>query len=441
MRVMKTRIAFFVFFFVLCSASCAFASDWESFGKDSRHTATTDVNFDSPRLKNTWTFTPSQHVWEYEKTSYQKGMNVWSTSCATLEIDGKKIIYVGFYDHNLYAIDASSGEYIWRHTTGGAMDASPCAKTINGQAMVFTGSGDRTVYAIDGKTGNKIWGYEIEAWDYTTSTAIPSSPILEKIDGKDTLFIGFWINNFSPFKNIQKGELFSFDALTGKLNWRAKLTTLPLGSPAFTHINNEPALFVTSQDGNLYSIDAKTGKTNWNFTSDSSVHSSPTILEVKGEKYVAFGTRLGNIYALNAASGDIFWKFKTGHAVDSTCAFSSIENRPVLFIGSHDRNLYAINATNGKKIWAFQTDNFITSSPAIGAINGKPTIFIASLDDNVYAIDALSGDKVWSHKTGKLIWEYTTRGDTLWSSPLLVKTTQGPLLIFGSYDGTMYAFK
>jgi outer membrane protein assembly factor BamB len=435
-----TKIISILIFSTFLYSSSLLADDWTTFGKDSKHTSSTSVNFNSPDLKNTWTFEPSQHIWNYEKTSYQKGMNVWSTSCATLEIDNKIIIYAGFYNHNLYAIDAETGEYIWRYATGGKLNSSPCAKEVGDRAMVFIGSSDRIVYAIDGKSGKKIWSYETEKWNYTASNGNPSSPIIEEIDGKNTLFICFWNNNFSPFKNIQKGEVFSFDAVTGELIWRIKLSDQPLNSPSFTYIDNKPMIFITSYDGNLYSVDAKTGLKLWNFTSDAAMHSSPTIIKLKEKDYVVFGTRFGNIYALDAVSGSVLWKFKTGHAVDSTCAFSVIEDRSIVFVGSHDRNLYAIDASDGKKIWSFQTENFITSSPAIGSTNNKPTIFVSSLDDYLYAIDVESGQKVWQYKTGPLIWEYATRGDTLWSSPVLLDTKNSPLLIFGSYDGKLYAF-
>lgn len=418
----------------------AFAEDWQTFGKDSEHTGYIDINFKSCEFKNVWKFTPSQHTWSYEKTSYEKGMNVWSSSCATLDIDGKKIIYAGFYDRNLYAIDSETGEYIWRYPTGGALNSSPCAKEVKGIPMVFIGSGDRVVYGIDGKTGKKIWSHETEKWDYTTSRSMPSSPIIENINGEDFLYIAIWNNNFDLFKNVQKGELFCFDAYQGNLVWRKTLTALPLNSPAFTYVNNKPVLFVTSHDGNLYCVDAKNGEKIWNFISDSSIHSSASTINVNSKEYVVFGTRFGNIYALDVNSARIFWKFKTGHAVDSTPGFALVEDKPFIFIGSHDRNVYAIDGSSGQKLWSFETQNFIVASPAIANIENKRVIFISSLDDNLYCLDAESGRKLWQYKTGKLIWEYTTRGDTLWSSPLIVDIKNRPLLIFGSYDGTMYAF-
>lgn len=432
----KTFLALLFFF-----ASPLFADDWETFGKDSRHTGYIDSNFKSQELKNIWKFTPTQHTWVYEKTSYEKGMNVWSSSYATLDIEDKKIIYAGFYDHNLYAIDSETGEYIWRYTTGGTLNSSPLAKEINGAPFVFIASSDRAVYAIDARAGKKIWSYETETWDYTASKSIPSSPVVEKIGDKYFLFICIWNNNFAPFKNIQKGELFSFDALSGKLIWRKKITSLPLNSPAIAFIGNKPVIFTTSHDGNLYSIDALNGDILWNFISDSSIRSSPVIVKIKDKDYVIFGTRFGNIYAIDAESSAIFWKAKTGHAIDSTGASAVVENKPFVFIGSHDRNIYAIDCSDGKKAWSFQTQNFIVASPALANITGRKAVFINSLDDNIYCLDAVSGKELWRYKTGGLIWEYATRGDTLWSSPMIIDNKKGPILIFGSYDGTMYAFR
>jgi outer membrane protein assembly factor BamB len=425
---------------VLTAALALAAEEWQGFGADNQHSGVSEVDFASEDLKRIWEFVPSQHIWSYEKTSYEKGTSVWSSSLAALDVDGKKIIFAGFYDHNLYAINAQDGEILWRYTTGGTLAAAPTAKIINATPMVFIGSGDRIVYALDAKTGKKIWSYETEKWDYTTAEGIPSAGIIEKINGKELLFISFWNNNYRLFGNLQKGEIFAFNAADGNLLWRKKLTRVPLNSPALTLIDKRPVIFVTAHNGCLFCLDAKSGQTLWSFISDSAVRSSPTIIKVREKEYVVFGTRLGNIYALATEKPQIFWKFKTGHAVDATSAFALVNGRPLLFVGSHDRNLYCLDAATGKKVWAFSTDNFIIASCAIGSIKGKKVVFASSLDDNLYCLDAQSGNFIWKYKTGKLIWKYATRGDTIWSSPALIYAHSRPQLIFASYNGTLYAF-
>jgi len=51
------------------------------------------------------------------------------------------ILYVGSYDHNLYAINAENGKFLWKYATEG----------------VFVGSADRALYAINADTGRIFW--------------------------------------------------------------------------------------------------------------------------------------------------------------------------------------------------------------------------------------------------------------------------------------------
>src|SRR5207253_852417 len=65
------------------------------------------------------------------------------------------IVYVGSWDHNLYALDASTGVKLWKLTTGNRIDSSPAV--ANG--VVYVGSDDHSLYAIDASTGAKLWSF------------------------------------------------------------------------------------------------------------------------------------------------------------------------------------------------------------------------------------------------------------------------------------------
>jgi outer membrane protein assembly factor BamB len=54
------------------------------------------------------------------------------------------VVYVGSDDHNVYALNASTGALLWQYTTGGAVESSPAV--ANG--VVYTGSDDGSVYAF-----------------------------------------------------------------------------------------------------------------------------------------------------------------------------------------------------------------------------------------------------------------------------------------------------
>ena len=55
------------------------------------------------------------------------------------------VVYVGSYDHNLYAFNASSGALLWTYTTGSDIVYSSPA-VVNG--MIYIGSWDFKLYAF-----------------------------------------------------------------------------------------------------------------------------------------------------------------------------------------------------------------------------------------------------------------------------------------------------
>jgi outer membrane protein assembly factor BamB len=75
------------------------------------------------------------------------------------------MVYVGSYDHKIYALNASNGNPLWNYTTGGAVASSPAVAG----GVVFVGSYDGNVYALNASNGNLIWNYR-------TSDMVVSSP-------------------------------------------------------------------------------------------------------------------------------------------------------------------------------------------------------------------------------------------------------------------------
>ena len=61
------------------------------------------------------------------------------------------VVYVGSDDHNVYALNATTGAKLWNYTTGGYVLSSPAV--VNG--VVYVGSDDDNVYALNATTGAK----------------------------------------------------------------------------------------------------------------------------------------------------------------------------------------------------------------------------------------------------------------------------------------------
>lgn len=112
-----------------------------------------------------------------QKWAFQTGGAVYSSPA----IGEDDTIYVGSYDHKLYALDGSTGNKKWAFETGNSIWSSPA---IGVDGTVYIGSTDYKVYAVDGVTGT-------EKWQYTTGDWVASSPA---IGADDTVYIGGYDN-------------------------------------------------------------------------------------------------------------------------------------------------------------------------------------------------------------------------------------------------------
>jgi hypothetical protein len=84
---------------------------------------------------------PGTVLWEFETGS-------WVQSSPAIGSDGT--VYVGSWDHKLYAINGKSGVKLWEFKTGSYVFSSPA---IGSDGTVYVGSNDKKLYAI--KTDSK----------------------------------------------------------------------------------------------------------------------------------------------------------------------------------------------------------------------------------------------------------------------------------------------
>ena len=68
------------------------------------------------------------------------------------------VMYVGCDDHNIYAIDESTGRMIWHKELGDKIKSSPAV----GEDHLLIGCEDKKLYKLDRKTGNIIWTFTAE---------------------------------------------------------------------------------------------------------------------------------------------------------------------------------------------------------------------------------------------------------------------------------------
>jgi outer membrane protein assembly factor BamB len=162
----------------------------------------------------------------------QSGRQRWQTftpgyvtSSPALGSDGT--VYVGSFDHKLYALDPDTGQPRWSFTTDAHIYSSPAlADGPDGRtSAIYIASADGLVYALD-PSGRLLWRYD-------TADPIRSSPVLGRKPrgGGRILYVG-----------SSNGKLYALDAATGKRRWSFDTTPRNPALRDRNDLNGSPAL-------------------------------------------------------------------------------------------------------------------------------------------------------------------------------------------------------
>jgi outer membrane protein assembly factor BamB len=371
------------------------SGEWSMFRRDLAHTGNADTNGALPGGTLAWTFAT--------------GGPVHSSPAV---VDGT--VYFGSRDHNIYALDAATGELKWAFETGSWVEASP----IVAGGVVYCGCNDSNLYALNAKTGEKIWSF-------STAYAIRSSPAIA--DGV-------------VYTGTDDYNIFAVDAATGKELWHKRTDNMVLASPIVT----EGVVVVGSMDGICYSFNAKNGRTRLEFQTDSSIVTSSAIKD--GVAY--FTDAAGYFYAIDVNAKNwlfekkikVYWNVlyfygvapkppkASGYLWDVSLGFGLSSSSSPAMAGDNayfgaGKDVISLDITTHQVQWTFNTDNLVVSSPAIA----DTVIYFGGVDGHLYAIDRATGTKLWDSATG----------DAITSSPAIANG----MVYIGSNDGKLYAFK
>ena len=69
------------------------------------------------------------------------------------------VIYIGSYDHNLYALNADNGSFLWKYAADGGIVTRPFIYDGN----AYFGSEDKRLHVVSNRSGKIVWSYYAEA--------------------------------------------------------------------------------------------------------------------------------------------------------------------------------------------------------------------------------------------------------------------------------------
>ena len=179
------------------------------------------------------------------------GARLWEFKAGDIIIGGTTVsngfIYVTSYDDWVYALDAASGETLWKTELSSGSSSTPL---VVGD-LVIVGSWDERVYALDSRTGEHLWNF----W---AGGAVPASVTASE----DSLYFG-----------ANDGYLYAISVIDGALKWRYEIADEIWGTPAAA----DGLVYVGANNHTVYALDAETGSLAWQFEAGGEVYAPLTV--------------------------------------------------------------------------------------------------------------------------------------------------------------------
>lgn len=311
---------------------------------------------------------------------------LWTFECedeirGSVNVDGG-VAYVGAYDNNLYALNASDGNFIWKYPTDGGIVGKPAIS----DGVIYIGSEDKRLHAISQRSGKMLWAYY-------TDGPVRSSPRV----AEGHIFVG-----------SDDHFLHAVKVISTRVAWRVEAADAIRSTPFIAG----DLVYFGCESGDLYCVDFR-GEIKWRFKSKRPITSSPIVSQ--GTVYC---TSLdGFIYALDAKSGWVLWRFRMGKG--SISSPLKVEN--LIIAGSADNNIYCVEAGSAHEVWRYQAGFQVSGSPVIF----KDSLFCGSAEGAMYCLE---------YHSGRLRWKFST-GGPITGTPVV----NNDILYFGSSDHFIYA--
>ncbi len=351
--------------------------------------------------------------------------------------NGKMFVTASY--SRIYALDAKTGQKLWKYEHRLPEGIMPCCDVINRGAalfgnLVFFGTLDAQIVALDQTTGKVVWREKID--DYSAGYSYTAAPLIAD---------GLLLTGLSGGEFGVVGRVEARDPLTGKLVWSRPTVEGHMGflngkENGITGTTNATWPGETWKTGGATpwmggTYDAKTGLAYFGTGNPGPWNSHVR----KGDNLYSTST-----LALDVKTGKIVWHYQgtpnDGWDFDGTNEFVTFDMDGKRMGGKADRNgfFYVIDATTGKLNNAFPFVKKITWASSIDLKTGRPNFIednrpgdpTATGDGNkgksVFAAPAFLGGKnqmpmAFSPKTGLFYVPTNEWGMEIWNEPITYK--------------------
>ena len=391
-------------------------------------------------------------------------------------------VFIGTLAGDVYAIDATSGCVHWAYKATAGMRSGVTVGEANGVPAIFFGDRSAVMYALNAASGELLWKTRPVEHLLATSTATPQ------------FYKGVIYHGFSSIEEALvadpnavccsfRGSVVALDAATGRMIWRS-FTISEAAKPAATGRGQGPsgaaiwstptideqrgALYVATGDNYsnpvtetsdaVLAFDLKTGKLLWSrqFTQGDAYNGAcsapartncpdkdgpdfdfgqPPILAQLGggKRALVIGQKSGMVHAIDPdAEGKILWQTRAGaggllggslwgSAADNQRIYVAISDAGLRNVADalapggkriapdpkKGGGLHAIDLKSGRIVWnsrpaicpGTQAICSPAQSAAVTAIPGA--VFSGALDGHMRAYSSTDGSVIWDFNTAR----------------------------------------
>jgi len=196
---------------------------------------------------------------------------------------------VAAMDHQVYCLDAGSGELIWKQKVDGAMAAPP----LLDDGILYVGTFNGRAYALRADSGDLVEGFEFRAenWIWSEPIMVDDQLFVTSLDGNlyaldpstGTVLPSYPYNS-GEIENkadvlragpVEAGDLIVVTSQSGRViatqdgqRLRYWPTDTPQAEILTTPVFDDGVLYVVLMDGRVYALDMETEvpTPKWSFT-------------------------------------------------------------------------------------------------------------------------------------------------------------------------------
>ena len=308
---------------------------------------------------------------------------------------------------------AKSVRKVWRKSLSGGAGGHDVLLNppVAENGVIFAINTDLELYAIDEAKGKIIWDTEIE---------------LEE-DENINYGGGLAVAGGKIFITTGSGEIFSYDAKTGKQIWKANVAVPLRAAPTIAY----GMIYIVSHNNSLFALNAEDGALKWTHNGiDEGLAILGGASAAVAEGMVVVPYSSGEIYVLDAQNGRYMWhdsiSFNVGGDVFSSLV--DVEASPIIANGivyavNHNGQFAAFVLKNGRRLW--EREISATQTPWVSG----NVLFVVTDNSELVAINRRDGLIRWVTDLKSHLTRSELEDANFWSGPVLAG---GRLIIVSS---------